>query len=992
MIFVCVSKGWLLLKIRVDSPLKHRELVILHVNSHNYCPLPSHLSLKQQLCMEILGRLPKAGSRTGKTSRSTGSSRSINIQESSNQIVLYGNGQNSRQVRDLSMAIAFAFENSGNLSNIGASTTNPLVNFFNRFGRRSLDGQKMDITTFDDRSLSTGQFPTVSNIHITEVSKGVQKLNQILRACSNGFSFDRNSIQVGKDLLKGAIDLEESLRVLVNLQEASQYANVAQKKSHLKLLEEDEDEDEDNAKIADQWKLDRPRFSFDKPISNTKVVPHKNSTGYVQDLSLSMQVKQNNNSSSLQSTQEKKRRISNVIAQLMGLEELPHNEDSILKKNDLKEKQGKVSSKNTNNSILTNNTQPIRDSRLQLKTENLRETRDGSSKMVNSERNQPRKDLKIVPGPELATIKINNQQSHTIAANQVNEHQISEDSQRKQNPTVDKQSKVIERESKMLVLNTELQQKVQNSKTPKTEDKTHNRIRYQLSANSLEKRNADKDLPRNQQKPQDQRVLLQDQVLKRPEHSEDKRRTEQNVQQFQKQNLMAKNPAHKVESIVPSKSKKNTAINSHKLSRDKSVPGNGRSMKPTEKGPMKDPPKRRHQDVVPIIDNSQQTAVNKENIKKEDQIQLDKEKESRNPVLTKEKPIEVLATQKTSIPRKVQKGEIPQKIDVLMSRRNADANNHLTKSIKQPANMLKDLKQQMHNKKRICKRIEEQSDNNASEMTTEPVKQKDKLQNEDDNSDILNSFVSGERQIQNTQTQNDNIDAIALNSEKLSDYLQTVEQPHAQELKQCDQSIEDHEESTKLYNLSQHKDKQCPASEKHEQLTEPEKNLKEIVIKSHTFLSTAEALFKLNIPLSFLHAGEQDYEVAENKLVLNCAYEVMKRKAMRNEITYHPYTKTTKIRSLDDLIKQLCKDLEMLKFYGGHGSDECDVAASLYEMLDKDINDKDPDVNSMWDFEWSNMMSLFTEKDDVVRDVERYMLNSLLDEITDDLLLLTVSV
>ncbi|KAK6117800.1 hypothetical protein DH2020_048457 [Rehmannia glutinosa] len=886
-----------------------------------------------------INAIQSAGSRTGKTSRSNGSSRSINIQESSNQIVLYGNGQNSRQVRDLSMAIAFAFENSGNLSNIGASTTNPLVNFFNRFGRRSLDGQKMDITTFDDRSLSTGQFPTVSNIHITEVSKGVQKLNQILRACSNGFSFDRNSIQVGKDLLKGAIDLEESLRVLVNLQEASQYANGAQKKSHLKLLEEDEDEDDENAKIADQWKLDRPRFSFDKPISNTKVVSHKNPTGYVQDLSLSTQVKQNNNSSSLQSTQEKKRRISNVIAQLMGLEELPHNEDSILKKNDLKEKQGKVSSKNTTTkSILTNNTPPIRDSRLHLKTENLRETRDGSSKMVNSERNQPRKDLKIVPSPELATIKINNQQSHTIAANQVNGHQISEDSQRKQNPTADKQSKVIEREIKMLVSNTELQQKAQNSKTPKTEDKTHNRIGYQLSANSLEKRNADKDLPRNQQKPQDQRVLLQEQALKRPEHSEDKHRTEQNVQQFQKQNLMAKNPAHKVESIVPSKSKKNTAINSQKkLSRDKSVPGNGRSMKPTEKGPMKDPPKRRHQDVVPIIDNSQQTAVNKENIKKEDQIQLDKEKESRNPVLTKEKPIEVLATQKTAIPRKVQKGEIPQKIDVLMSRRNAAANNHLTKSIKQPANMLKDLKQQMHNK-------------NAS------------------------------------------IDAIALNSEKISDYLQTVEQPHAQELKQCDQSIEDHEESTKLYNLSQHKDKQCPASEKHEQLTEPEKNLKEIVIKSHTFLSTAEALFKLNIPLSFLHAGEQDYEVAENKLVLNCAYEVMKRKAMRNEITYHPYTKTTKIRSLDDLIKQLCKDLEMLKFYGGHGSDECDVAASLYEMLDKDINDKDPDVNSMWDFEWSNMMSLFTEKDDVVRDVERYMLNSLLDEITDDLLLVIVSV
>lgn len=205
-----------------------------------------------------------------------------------------------------------------------------------------------------------------------------------------------------------------------------------------------------------------------------------------------------------------------------------------------------------------------------------------------------------------------------------------------------------------------------------------------------------------------------------------------------------------------------------------------------------------------------------------------------------------------------------------------------------------------------------------------------------------------------------------------------------------------HEESTEPYDLSQHGYKQCPVLKRQEQLTEPEKDLKEKVIKSQLFLSTAEALFKLNIPVSFLHAGDHNNEVAETKFVLDCAYEVMKRKARRHEVTYHPYMKTTicntKVRSLDDLVKQLCKDLDMLKFYGMNGIEECDVAAGLYKMLNKDIYNEDPDVNSMWDFEWSKMISVFPEMEDVIRDVEKHVLNGLLDEITDDLLLITVSV
>lgn len=206
---------------------------------------------------------------------------------------------------------------------------------------------------------------------------------------------------------------------------------------------------------------------------------------------------------------------------------------------------------------------------------------------------------------------------------------------------------------------------------------------------------------------------------------------------------------------------------------------------------------------------------------------------------------------------------------------------------------------------------------------------------------------------------------------------------------------EAHEESTEL-DLPQHGYMQFPAFNRQEQLTEPEKDLKETVIKSQMFLSTAEALFKLNIPVSFLHAGDLENEVSGRKVVLDSAYEVMKRKARHHEFTHNPYMKTTisnvKLRSLDDLVRHLCKDLEMLKSYGMNGSDESNVAAGLHKMLNKDIYNVVPDVNCMWDFEWSRMMSIFPEMEVVVKDVERHMLNGLLDEITNDLVIITISV
>lgn len=175
-----------------------------------------------------------------------------------------------------------------------------------------------------------------------------------------------------------------------------------------------------------------------------------------------------------------------------------------------------------------------------------------------------------------------------------------------------------------------------------------------------------------------------------------------------------------------------------------------------------------------------------------------------------------------------------------------------------------------------------------------------------------------------------------------------------------------------------------------EPLTEGENQLKQILMKSQLFLNTAEALFKLNIPLGILHGGGDDCPDEESKLTLDCGYEVMKRKGKRQELSIHPFMTISitspKEKSLDDLIKQLHKDFKKLKSHGRNDNVECVVEDYLPKMLESDVYNLDPDVNCMWDFGWNMMMLAFFEKDDVIRDVEKSVLNGLLDEVTRDLL------
>ncbi|KAL3839878.1 hypothetical protein ACJIZ3_024469 [Penstemon smallii] len=77
---------------------------------------------------------------------------------------------------------------------------------------------------------STEELQNLSSFQLMEVSKGANKLNEVIDSWSNEKSYDPRSKYIAKDLLKGALDLQESLVMLGKLQEASRHIAKSKKK------------------------------------------------------------------------------------------------------------------------------------------------------------------------------------------------------------------------------------------------------------------------------------------------------------------------------------------------------------------------------------------------------------------------------------------------------------------------------------------------------------------------------------------------------------------------------------------------------------------------------------------------------------------------------------------------------------------------------------------------------------------------------------------
>lgn len=230
---------------------------------------------------------------------------------------------------DVQMALALALSNSGKLQNVHLVARQGA-------GGSAFFGEPCRMASQARRLLAPGA-------HVGKVAIGVQNLNDILVAYSSGGAAGARtgSVEIGKQLLRGAMDLEESLNMLMMLQDATDYMEMGSSGNDGKVL---------LLEGTESWKSSAPRSTSSasarlveivdddsgteqaddaKSPSDTfmQIVPHGMSQSYRRNhISPSQLAGAATNCKGNATSGEKdgsKVRMPGLIAKLMGLENLP---------------------------------------------------------------------------------------------------------------------------------------------------------------------------------------------------------------------------------------------------------------------------------------------------------------------------------------------------------------------------------------------------------------------------------------------------------------------------------------------------------------------------------------------------------------------------------------------------------------------------------------------------------------------------------------------
>ncbi|CAI8620031.1 unnamed protein product [Vicia faba] len=764
--------------------------------------------------------------------------------------------------------------NGGKPRRADLSFTNSILGFLHQIQRGTMDrGSNLD------RQLAPTS-RTLSLVQINEISKGAQKLNHILRACcSNGVNMDTYSLHFAKELLQGAIDLEESLGMLVDLQKNSEFmiTSQAQNKNRITLLEEEEEEDdnvEDQRWRMEKMQLARPTFSFDNKMQRAITISNSKEARKIK-VSQQKRLSANTVGTADMSNQTvDKGRIPNVIAKLMGLDNLPEKKDSGNSNTASSKHSAKGSSSTTLKSKQTD-------------------------KLI--------KDQKVAVG-SFKNLMFGGADKYLILQNQkASYYSESEVVGVKPLKGFDKASITKGSPRHVEVMTGTKQDHQNNSGTVKGRSPNSNDPVQNL--NNMHER-------RSQVKPAIQ-VAKEGHAItnKHVQMSNEKKSRDHVVVQ---KSILSKGGGSE---MTPNYSSKQSINNVQKKKHQSSI------TKPT--------PSKKSSDDHDL-------AASNEKVK---EITNRKKSSPRYQELERAKGRQTLKDHKFAASKKIK----PEKMEQMLSRRNGQE-----ASDRAPGkfNVLNGAE-----RKRFSMFIEHEL---LPPTTT--------LYNSGGGRDFREPANDLQYQV---------VKPAALN-------LQDGAVPEAPHEGFKTSEVACHRSKTNGVREDQNISIQQP-------LTERENRLKWILVMSQIFVNTAEALFRLNIPFGILQGGGQDSEDQSRKLILDCGYEVMKRKGIRQELKVHTCSNISTItstvnlvRSLDDLVRKLNDDMEKLKLHGRKKGSQVDGEDYLPSMLEHDVYDKCPDIDCMWDFGWNDETFAFIEKYDVIRDAEKHILSVLLDEMAKD--------
>ncbi|KAK6938813.1 DUF3741-associated sequence motif [Dillenia turbinata] len=1005
-----------------------------------------------------------------------GINRSQTRKETSNQIVTLGRCQRPEQIGDLTLALAFALENGGKYKGMESSGNSSIISFLRHIGWRSVETVNIDRRNKLDRYQTSTSFPTLSHFHLQEISRGAQKLNQILRACSSGINIDRHSIEIGKELLKGAMELEESLRMLVNLQEASEFmiSPHSQRKNRIRLLDADEDDDESSIGVVEQKQVTLPRFSFDKPSRNLQGTQEATKAGSNQNImALTYPTAARATSNNLQkhalvplnsfhkhslssgpdlrtlsattaqkehcgpSPKEDKGRIPNVIAKLMGLDELPQKrhsknigqtelssrkvtEQMVLKttasrttKNDeIKKVTEDLATQKLRQNGVQNKRVPVTLSKVLELQADENQVKESTTLKSTVQYLESTEGTKLVAGSKKETLKRNKQTNSKIPLTIITGNQEDKKENEKKRETV----KLNERKGMEVarpvvqVLKGELQEI--ESWQPITEPANAMRELTGKREHMLqtEKRNVNRIPSGNQQKTNKDLAFQQPQVLRNSEPQEEEHQKKE-AEQKSKHHVRRQKGIEGAAKFLPKLAGDAPNFQKKLLRLGKPTAGKTGSREGIRTIPFQGAPNSINQNIAKDLTATDQVGKNDTTHRDMDENNLAvnlKAESERNkasfPTVIKLKSAHLFPTNQKVNNIKANKNEIPQKIAEVMTRKPGSL--RITSSLlKHHLPNVPATKQKKHDKTSSMKDAEKVT--TTKSRATEAFIRSTGVEESDQQSDSGHNLHKEAEQPHTLShaREDDHIPATLAEDKHFTNARSSISSdPQVQALLVGKEQVQRCQENrivlaidigTLEESFSSKLKHKLSRTEVQEPLTEDENHLRQILIKSQLFLDTAEALFKLNIPGSILHASIDSCQDEEGKILLDCAYEIMKRKGRLQELAVHPFVKipfgSSKVRSLEDLVKQLHKDFEVLKAYRSNGNNEGDTIDYLHEMLERDAQDRYPDTNTLWDFGWNQMMKMFLEKDEVARNVERHILNELLDEVTTGFLRVSIS-
>ncbi|KAI3992648.1 hypothetical protein MKX01_007970 [Papaver californicum] len=172
----------------------------------------------------------------------------------------------------------------------------------------------------------------------------------------------------------------------------------------------------------------------------------------------------------------------------------------------------------------------------------------------------------------------------------------------------------------------------------------------------------------------------------------------------------------------------------------------------------------------------------------------------------------------------------------------------------------------------------------------------------------------------------------------------------------------------------------------------PEINMKEFYLSSASFVNYAEDLFGFNVnqPMVLQTTSFEDVGMIKSRLFLDCANELMEHKSCWNSQSRHPLIRTNlaisgAVISLDGLVEENCNEMEILESYGKVDVDSIVPVDKLHKMLEIDLKRKEMLGNGGWDLGWTRGFSV-DEADHMIGKVENEVLSELIDEFITELI------